>query len=71
MIIATANPCDGLEVGSMLTEIGRVDDNTISEVVRLHGRHRPRADELTLARSGRARDDIARQLGTTRDLTAW
>jgi hypothetical protein len=37
----------------------------------LHSVHRPRADELTLARIGRARDDAARQLGKTRDLTAW
>jgi hypothetical protein len=58
-------------VGEILAEIGRVDDATISEVVRLHGAHRPRADELTLARISRAREDAARQLGKTRDLTAW
>ena len=58
-------------VGRILAEIGRVDDATISEVVRLHGAYRPRADELTLARIVRARDDAARQLSKTRDVAAW
>jgi hypothetical protein len=48
-----------------------VDDPTISEVVALHGAYRPRADELTLARIQRAREDAARQLGKTRDVAAW
>ena len=48
-----------------------MDDATITEVVRLHGAYRPHADELTLARISRAREDAARQLGKTRDLTAW
>jgi hypothetical protein len=39
--------------------------------VTLHGADRPRADELTLARIQRARDDAARQLGKTRDVAAW
>ncbi len=58
-------------VGRLLAEIGRVDDRTITEVVRLHGEYRPRADELTLARIERAKDDAARQLAKTRDVTAW
>lgn len=58
-------------VGAILAEIGRVDDATITEVVRLHGEYRPRADELTLARIGRTREDAARLLGKTRDLVAW
>jgi len=58
-------------VGAILAEIGRVDDATIAEVVRLHDTYRPRADELTLARINRAREDAARQLGKTRDVTAW
>ena len=58
-------------VGAILDRIGRVDDGTISEVVRLHNTYRPRADELTLARIDRARDDAGRQLTRTRDLTAW
>jgi DNA invertase Pin-like site-specific DNA recombinase len=58
-------------VGAILAEIGRVDDATISEVVRLHDAYRPRADELTLARIARARDEAGRQLTKTRDLSAW
>jgi hypothetical protein len=58
-------------VGSILAEIGRVDDATITEVVRLHDAYRPRADELTLARIKRSREDAARRLAETRDLAAW
>ena len=58
-------------VGAVLAEIGRVDDATITEVVRLHAAYRPRADELTLARISRAREDAGRQLTKTRDLVAW
>ena len=58
-------------IPAILAEIGRVDDATIAEVVRLHGAHRPRADELTLARISRARDDAARQLVRTRDVAAF
>jgi hypothetical protein len=58
-------------VGRILAEIGRVDDATISEVVRLHDAYRPRVDELTLARIARARDDAGRQLSKTRDVAAW
>src|SRR5664280_1528684 len=58
-------------VGAILGEIGRVDDATISEVVRLHGAHRPSADELSLARIVRAREEAGRQLTKTRDVVAW
>jgi hypothetical protein len=58
-------------VGAILAQIGRVDDATITEVVRLHEEYRPRADELTLARISRALEDAAGQLAKTRDLTAW
>jgi hypothetical protein len=43
----------------------------LKEVARLRGNHRPRADELTLARIARERDDAARRLAKTRDLVAW
>jgi hypothetical protein len=58
-------------IGSLLGRIGRIDDWAISEVVRLHADHRPRADELTLARIARSREDAARRLAKTRDLVAW
>lgn len=53
----------------MMIRIGDVE-SSISEVVRLHGAYRPRADELTLARINRAKEDAARQFIRTRDLTA-
>jgi DNA invertase Pin-like site-specific DNA recombinase len=58
-------------IGALLSQIGAVDDATISEVVWLHGEYRPRVDELTLARIERARDQAGRQLGVTRDVLAW
>ena len=58
-------------MGAILAEIGRVDDATIAEVVRLHDAYRPRADELTLARISRTRDEAGRQLTKTRALGAW
>ena len=58
-------------IGSLLTKIGRIDDWAISEVVRLHADYQPRADELTLARIARSREDAARRLAKTRDLVAW
>jgi hypothetical protein len=47
-----------------------VDDTTITEVVRRHEAHRPRADDLTLARINRAKEDAARQFVKTRDVAA-
>ena len=58
-------------IGAILAQIGCVDDATIAEVVRLHGAYQPRADELTLARISRARDEAGRQLTKTRDVAAW
>jgi hypothetical protein len=58
-------------VGTIFAQIGRVNDATISEIVRLHDAYRPRADELTLARIARARDEAGRTLAKTRDVGAW
>jgi DNA invertase Pin-like site-specific DNA recombinase len=58
-------------VGRLLSEIGGLDDRTITEIVRLHALYRPRADELALARIERAREDAARLLSKNRDVTAW
>jgi hypothetical protein len=58
-------------VGVILDRIGLVDDVTISEVVRLHDAYRPRADELTIARIGRARYEAGRTLAKTRDVGSW
>jgi DNA invertase Pin-like site-specific DNA recombinase len=58
-------------IGTLLAQIGRVDDATITEVVRRHAEYRPRADELTLARIERAREETAHELARTRDLATW
>jgi hypothetical protein len=58
-------------VGGLLAEIGRVDDHTITEVVRLHASYEPRTDELALARLDREREEAARTLTRTRDYPAW
>jgi hypothetical protein len=57
-------------VGAILARIGRVDDATISEVVRLHDAYRPRVDELTLARIRRSREDATKSYLKTRDVAA-
>ncbi len=57
-------------VGAIFGRIGSVSDTTISEVVRLHAAYQPRADELTLARIARAREDAARSFGKSRDIAA-
>lgn len=57
-------------MGAILDRIGRVDDATISEVVRLHDAYRPRADELTLARIVRSREHAARAFVDKRDVAA-
>ncbi len=58
-------------VGTLLAEIGGLDDRTITEVVRLHALYQPRADELAIARIERAREETARLLSKNRDVTAW
>jgi DNA invertase Pin-like site-specific DNA recombinase len=58
-------------IGALLQEIGGVDDRTITEVVHVLGEHRPRVDEMTLARVERAREEAARQLAKTRDVALW
>lgn len=58
-------------VGALLASIGRVDDRTITEVVRLHAGYEPRTDERAIARLERDREDAARKLARTRDYPAW
>jgi DNA invertase Pin-like site-specific DNA recombinase len=58
-------------IGALLAQVGQVDNATITEVVRLHGQHRPEVDELALARIERARDEASRQLARSRDVLAW
>ena len=58
-------------VQMVLERIGRFDDASISEVVRLHQALMPYADELALALIARAREEASRQLTQTRDLAKW
>jgi len=55
----------------LLERIGRFDEASISEIVRLHQSFAPHADELALARIARAREEAARQLTETRNLAKW
>jgi hypothetical protein len=58
-------------VGDLLGEIGRLDDHTMSEVVRMYGEDEGRPDELTLARIDREREEASQRLAKTRDIAAW
>jgi hypothetical protein len=59
-------------VGTLLAQIGGLDDRAITEVVvRLHALYQPRADELALARIERTREEASRLLSRNRDVTAW
>jgi len=55
----------------LLARIGRVDERTINEEVRLHASYALRADELGLARTQRAREESSRRLAQNRDIAAW
>ena len=58
-------------VGELFGSLGRLDDAAIAEVVRRLGERPPQVDQLALARINRAREDAARELARTRDVTAW
>ena len=58
-------------IGALLGEVGSLDDYTISEVVRLYGGQPRQADELTLARIAREREEASHRLTKTRDIVGW
>jgi hypothetical protein len=58
-------------VGELLGLIGSLDDNAMTEVVRLYGEGLAKPDELTLARIDRERDEASQRLAKTRDVAAW
>jgi DNA invertase Pin-like site-specific DNA recombinase len=58
-------------VGTLLAEIGSLDDLTIAQAVSLYGHEPGRADELTLARIEREREEASARLAKTRDIGAW
>jgi hypothetical protein len=58
-------------VGSLLAEIGKVDDAVIAEVVSRYGSQGPQTDGVTLARIAREREAAATSLTSSRDVDAW
>lgn len=58
-------------MGTLLAEIGSLDDLTITQVVSLYGHEPGRVDELTLARIEREREEASARLAKTRDIGAW
>ncbi len=58
-------------IGALLREVGRLDDITITEAVRLYGEDPGRADELALARIEHQREEASQRLAKTRDIGAW
>lgn len=58
-------------VGSLLGEIGKVDDAVIAQVVSRYESQGPQMDLVTLARIGREREAAASRLTLSRDVDAW
>ena len=58
-------------VGGLLGKVGELDDQAMTEVVRLYSEGLAKPDELTLARIEREREEASQRLATTRDVAAW
>jgi hypothetical protein len=58
-------------IGLLLSEVGSVDDVTITEVVRRYHDRPPRVDGAALARVSREREESSRRLAKSRDVMAW
>jgi hypothetical protein len=58
-------------IGTLLGEVGRVDDATITAAVGLYQQEVPRVDDLAVGRIERERDEASRRLAKTRDVPAW
>ena len=58
-------------MGKLLGQVGGVDDVSITEAVRRYHDRPARADEVTLARVGREREEAGRRLAKTRDVLTW
>ena len=58
-------------VGELLGKVGDLDDQAMTEVVRLYGEGLAKPDELTLARIEREREEASQRLAKTRDIAAW
>ena len=55
----------------MLGKVGSLDDQVMTEVVRLYGEGLAKPDELTLARIEREREEASQRLAKARDIAAW
>ena len=58
-------------IGLLLSEVGSVDDVTITEVVRRYHDRPTRVDDAALARISREREEASRRLAKSRDVMAW
>ena len=58
-------------IGKLLGQVGGVDDVSIAEAVRRYHDRPARADEVTMARVGREREEAGRRLAKTRDVATW
>jgi hypothetical protein len=58
-------------IGLLLSEVGWVDDVTITEVVRRYHDRPPRVDGAALARVSHEREEASRRLAKSRDVMAW
>ena len=70
---ATRYPQEWYEdaVGELLGKVGELDDQAMTEIVRLYGEGLAKPDELTLARIEREREEASQRLAKTRDVAAW
>jgi hypothetical protein len=58
-------------IGLLLSEVGSVDDVTITDVVRRYHDQPPRVDDAALARISREREEASRRLAKSRDVMVW
>ena len=58
-------------VGDLLGQVGKLDDRTITDAVRLYDEEPGACDQLTLARIERERNEASACLARTRDIAAW
>ena len=58
-------------VGELLGKVGELDEEAMTEIVRLYSEGLAKPDELTLARIEREREEASQRLAKTRDVAAW
>ncbi len=58
-------------IGTLLAQIGGVDETVIVDVLARYGSQSPHVDEVVLARVGREREEAATRLTTSRDVQTW